>query len=77
MKQIVLFGANCGKCKKTEAIINSVIEKYSINAAFLKVTDIQEMIKNNINYLPSVIIDNKIVFKGIVPSEKEVLKVLI
>jgi len=43
----------------------------------LKVTDIQEMIKNNINYLPSVIIDNKIVFKGIVPSEKEVLKVLI
>jgi small redox-active disulfide protein 2 len=76
LKQIVVFGANCGKCKKAEANIRSVLTKYQINAEVSKCDDWEIMVKNNVNYVPSVMIDNVLKFKGIVPSEKEILEVL-
>jgi len=76
LKQIVVFGANCGKCKKAEANIRYVLSKYQINAEVSKCDDWEIMVKNNVTYVPSVMIDNVLKFKGIVPSEKEILEVL-
>lgn len=77
MKRIVLFGANCGKCKKTEANLRAVIEKCNLDAVLVKSEDVEEMVKHNVCYLPTVLIDDKIYFKGIVPSEKDIMRVLL
>lgn len=75
-KDIVIFGANCRKCKNVEAVINSVVTKYELKANIAKCENLEVMIKHNVSYLPSIMIDNVIKFKGIVPTEKEFLKAL-
>lgn len=77
MKQIVLFGANCGKCKKVERTIRKILEENEIDASFEKTEDLKIMMQHQVHYLPSVMIDQKVYFKGTVPSEKEILKALI
>jgi small redox-active disulfide protein 2 len=74
MKTITLFGANCGKCNKTEKRIRSLINDHNLDVYFEKIGDPERMTSNNILYLPSVMIDGKIIFRGIVPSEQELLK---
>ncbi len=76
VKQIVVFGANCGKCKKAETLIRSVINKLKLHADITKCEDWDVMVKHNVTYLPTIMIDNVIKFKGIVPSENELIKSL-
>ena len=72
VKHIVVFGANCGKCKKAEA----VLAKFHLHADVTKCEDWDVMVKHNVTYLPTIMIDDVIKFKGIVPSEKEFIKSL-
>ena len=74
---IVIFGANCGKCKRAEANIRAVIKNYNITANVSKCEDWEVMMQNNVTLLPAVMIDQVMLFKGIVPSEKELEKVLL
>lgn len=76
VKHIVVFGANCGKCKKAELLIRSVIAKLQLKAEVTKCEDWDIMVKNNVTYLPTIMIDNVIKFKGIVPSENQLIKSL-
>lgn len=76
VKHIVVFGANCGKCKKAEALIRSVINKLQVQANVTKCEDWDVMVKHNVTYLPTIMIDNVIKFKGIVPTENELIKSL-
>jgi small redox-active disulfide protein 2 len=75
--RIIVFGANCGKCKRAEARLKKVIEEEGVLVEVVKSDDLQEMMKYKIHYLPSIIIDDVVQFKGIVPSEKEILKALL
>lgn len=75
-REVIIFGANCGKCKKTESLIRSVILKNNFPVAVHKSENWEEMILHNITYLPTVVIDGKIRFKGIVPGEIELIKYL-
>lgn len=76
IKNIVVFGANCGKCKKAEALIRSVINKLQLQANVIKCEDWDVMVKHNVTYLPTIMIDDVIKFKGIVPKENEFIKSL-
>lgn len=74
MKTITLFGANCGKCKKTEKRIRSLINDYHLDVHFEKTSDLEQMTSNNILYLPSVMIDGEVAFRGFVPTKQELLQ---
>lgn len=76
MKQIVLFGANCGKCKKAEKIIRKVITDFAEPTVFEKSENLELMSAHQVVYLPSIMIDNKLYFKGTVPSEQQLIKAL-
>lgn len=76
MKQIILFGANCGKCKKAEKIIRKVITDFDEPVAFEKSENLELMSAHQVMYLPSILINNKLHFKGIVPSEQQLIKTL-
>lgn len=76
MKQIVLFGANCGKCKKAEKLIRKVLIDFNAPVAFEKSENLELMSAHQVIYLPSIMINNQIYFKGIVPSENQLRKVL-
>ncbi len=77
VKNIVIFGANCGNCKRVESLIKSVIIKYKLQVEVTKCDDWEVMVRHNVLYLPTIMFDNVIKFKGIVPSEKELVKCFI
>jgi predicted thioredoxin/glutaredoxin len=74
MYEIVIFGAKCGKCKKVESLIKKVITDNHIEATTIKNESWEDMAFNNVTYIPSVMLDGKIVFKGIIPTENQILK---
>ncbi|MBK8348096.1 MAG: thioredoxin family protein [Saprospiraceae bacterium] len=76
VKHIVVFGANCGKCKKAEALIRSVISKLQLQADVTKCEDWDIMVQHNVTYLPTIMIDNVIKFKGVVPAENELIRAI-
>lgn len=77
MKRIVLFGADCGKCKKAEVNIKKAIAKSSLEITFEKIDDYEVMVNFDVYYLPTVMIDNVIVFKGVIPSENDISKLIV
>lgn len=76
MKKVILFGANCGKCKKAERIIHKVVNDHNLDIEFSKTEDFETMAQHQVIYLPSVLIAGKLVLKGVVPTEKELIQYL-
>jgi small redox-active disulfide protein 2 len=75
-KTIKVLGTGCAKCKQTTAIVTEVVNENKIDAKVEKVEDIIEIMKYNVMSTPAVIIDEKVVIKGRVPSKSELLDLL-
>ena len=71
-----MYGPGCAKCKTTQAVVEKVIADNGLTITVTKVDDIMEMMQANIMSTPAVAIDGKVVFKGRVPSESEVLEAI-
>ncbi|MBC8146791.1 MAG: thioredoxin family protein, partial [Bacteroidetes bacterium] len=67
--EIKILGANCSKCNKLENRVIKIIDEYKINATVSKITDTIEFSKYNILVIPALIINEKLVFKGSLPSK--------
>lgn len=76
MKEIKILGTGCPKCHQTEAIVNKVVKENNIEANVTKVEDIMEIMEYNVLSTPALVIDEKIVIKGRVPSKAEVIELL-
>ena len=55
-----------------EKIVASALEESNTDAAIVKVTDIQEIMAYDILRTPAVVIDEKVVIKGKVPTKAEI-----
>lgn len=75
MYDIVVFGANCGKCKKVEILFRKVIANHNFSATVTKNENWEDMATHNVTYVPTVMINGKIVFKGILPTEKQIIEI--
>ncbi len=74
--KIQILGANCSKCNKVVKRFTRVIDQFNLNVTIEKITDLSEISKFNIYTLPTVIINDSIVFKGNVPSEYQIIQEL-
>jgi small redox-active disulfide protein 2 len=74
--EIKILGTGCAKCKTLEKLTRDVVSKNGINATVTKVEDIMEIMKYNIMTTPALVIDGKVVTKGIIPSEDEIKQLL-
>ncbi len=74
--EIKVLGTGCMKCKQTEKIVREVVEENKLNATITKVEDIMDIMNYNIVSTPAVVIDEKVVIKGRVPSKNDVLSAL-
>ena len=77
MKIIKILGTGCPSCIKTEKVITEVVNELNIDAKIEKVTDIMEIMVYEVMRTPAVVIDNKVVIKGKVPSKNEVKAMLV
>jgi small redox-active disulfide protein 2 len=74
--EIKILGTGCSKCKTLEKLTREVVSKNGIDATIIKVEDIMEIMKYNIMTTPALVIDGKVVSKGIIPSAEEIRKLL-
>ena len=76
MKDIKVLGTGCSNCNATEKLIEKVAKEQNVAVNIIKVDDIQEIMEYNVMSTPAVVIDEKVIIKGRVPSVDEVISFL-
>ena len=76
MKTIKILGTNCSNCKRTEAVVKTVVEELNIKTNIIKVENIKDIMMYDVMSTPALVINEKVVIKGRVPSFDEVKKLL-
>ena len=76
MMEIKILGPGCAKCKTLDKLTRDVVAKNGINASITKIEDIMEIMKYGVMSTPALVIDEKVVMKGRVPSADELKQLL-
>jgi small redox-active disulfide protein 2 len=74
--EIKILGPGCAKCKTLDKLTREVVEKNGIVASITKVEDIMEIMKYGVMSTPAMVIDEKVVVKGRVPSADEIKQLI-
>jgi small redox-active disulfide protein 2 len=72
MLTVKVLGSGCENCKKVEEVTRKVITTMGMEAEVIKVTDWSEIKKYPILGTPGLVINEKVVCAGRIPSEAEV-----
>lgn len=70
--EIKILGTGCQKCKTLERMTNEVVTENNIQAHISKVEDIMEIMKYGIIATPGLVINEKVVISGRLPSKDEI-----
>ncbi|MDX9991176.1 MAG: thioredoxin family protein [Anaerolineales bacterium] len=72
MLNIKVLGPGCANCKRVEQIARKVVAEMSIEAEIVKLTDYNEIMAYNILSTPGLVINEKLVSAGRIPTPAEV-----
>ena len=72
MLTIKVLGSGCANCKRVEQIVHKVVQEMTLEAEVIKVTEYPEIMKYNIMSTPGLVINEKIVSTGRIPTPAEV-----
>lgn len=72
--EIKVLGTGCAKCQMLENATREVVEQNGIDATVTKVEDIMEIMKYGVMATPALVVDEKVVVRGRVPSKEEILR---
>jgi small redox-active disulfide protein 2 len=75
--EIKILGSGCPKCKTLEKLTREVVTQNGIQATITKVEDITEIMKYHIMATPALVVNEKVVIKGRVPSASEIKELLL
>jgi small redox-active disulfide protein 2 len=73
MLDIKVLGPGCDNCKKVEAIAKQAVANLGTEATIEKIVDRAEYPKYSLLYTPGLVINNKLVCAGRIPTEAEVM----
>jgi small redox-active disulfide protein 2 len=72
MLTIKVLGSGCANCKRLEALAHQVVGQMGIQAEILKVTEYPDIMAYNIMSTPGLVINEKVVSSGRIPSAAEI-----
>jgi small redox-active disulfide protein 2 len=75
--KIKVLGPGCAKCKKTEKLVQEVIEETGVDATVEKVSDMMQIASYGVFGTPSVIVDEEVKCTGKVPKKDDIKKWLL
>ena len=74
MLTVKILGSGCANCKKLEAVAREAAAQAGIEAEFVKVTDMNDILSFNVMSTPALVINNKVVSSGRIPSLADIQK---
>ena len=72
MKTVKILGSGCANCKKLEAVARDAASAAGIEAEFVKVTDLKDIMAYDILSTPGLVIDDRLVSSGRIPTKNEI-----
>jgi len=72
MLTIKILGSGCANCKRVEQIARKVVEEMALDAEVIKVTDYADIMTYNILSTPGLVVNEKVVCTGRIPTPSEV-----
>lgn len=72
MLTIKVLGPGCANCKRLEQITRREVEKLGLEADIEKVTDYGQIMAYGVMSTPGLVINDKVVAYGRIPSNQEV-----
>jgi small redox-active disulfide protein 2 len=73
---IKVLGPGCPKCKTLEKITRDAVAEAGIDATIEKVEDIVKIMEYRVMHTPVLVVNEKVVLSGHVPSVKQVKDIL-
>jgi small redox-active disulfide protein 2 len=71
-KSIKILGTGCPKCKTLEQSVRNVVAENQIDAEITKVEDIMDIMNYGVMRTPGLVVDDKVVVSGRLPSAEEI-----
>lgn len=68
MLKIKILGPGCANCKRLEEIARKAASDLNVSVEFTKVTDYQEILAYDVMSTPGLVINEKLVSSGRIPS---------
>ncbi|MFM1991399.1 MAG: hypothetical protein RJA99_4356 [Pseudomonadota bacterium] len=72
MTTVKILGSGCANCRKLEAVARDAAAASGIEADFEKVTDIRAILAYDVMSTPALVIDDRVVASGRIPTKVEV-----
>jgi small redox-active disulfide protein 2 len=72
MLVIKILGSGCANCKKLAYLAERAVNHLGLEAEFVKVTDYAEIMKYPILSTPGLVVNEKLVSSGRIPSDAEI-----
>ena len=73
MLTIKVLGSGCANCKKLDALAHQAVESLGAQAEFFKVTESPDIMKYNVMSTPGLVINEKLVSAGRIPSVEQIV----
>jgi len=72
MLNIKVLGPGCANCKRLAWQVGRVVDHLGLEAEIVKVTDYAEMMNYSLLSTPGLVLNEKLVSSGRIPSEAEI-----
>ena len=72
MLTVMILGSGCANCKKLEAVARAAAASAGLEAEFVKVTDMKAIMAFDLLATPGLVINEKLVSSGRIPTQAEV-----
>jgi len=77
MKQILILGPGCRKCRTLMELCEKAAADLNLECEIGKVTDITEIMKYGVMMTPGLVVDGEVKLVGKVPPVEELKKLLV